>query len=425
MIKVKRKLLIVLAGCLSTLLVLSGGGFDLAGRENASSSDSIITFEKTFGGKSSSYGRSVAQTRDGGYIIVGTIEPFAVGGQDIYVVKTDLKGNKIWEKTFTYGRASGSSVAQTSDGGYIILGSAMSNSIKLDVFLVKTDSKGNKIWQKTFGGNKDDWGESIAQTNDGGYIIVGGTSSFGAGGNDVYLVKTDAQGNILWQKTFGGKNDDAGFSIDQTSDGGYIIVGETHSLGKGKSDVYLVKTDAQGNILWQKTFGGKAEDEGRCVAQTRDGGYILVGKTCSFGAGGCDVYLIKTDGKGNKIWEKTFGGGSDDEGNSVIQTKDGGYIIVGSTLSFGAGLRDIYLIKTDSKGNKIWQKTFGGEGSEEGASVTQTGDGGYIIVGTTDSFGEAEFNVYCIKTDSRGNVYWRENYREQPLGNKSTQEPGR
>ena len=208
-------------------------------------------------------------------------------------------------------------------------------------------------WSKTFGGPRVDGGVSVQQTSDGGYIVVGETNSFGAGGSDVYLVKTDSNGNMQWNKTFGGSKDDWGFSVQQTRDGGYIIAGKTDSFGAGGSDVYLVKTDSNGNMQWNKTFGGNYYDFGCSVQQTSDGGYIIVGTTFSFGAGSYDVYLIKTDSSGNMQWSKTFGGPEDDWGYSVQQTGDGGYIVVGETNSFGAGNIDIWLIKLGLKFDRI------------------------------------------------------------------------
>jgi len=295
----------------------------------------------------------------------------------------------------------GTSVQQTTNGGYIISGYTYSfGNGKSDVWLIKTDSQGNEEWNQTFGGSGYEFGHSVQQTTDGGYIITGGTNSFGNGNFDVWLIKTDSQGNEEWNKTFGGSNNDSGYSVQQTTDGGYIITGFTES-DNGYDDVWLIKTDSQGNEEWNKTFSGSKHDRGHSVQQTTDGGYIITGYTES--DNGWNVWLIKTDSQGTEEWSKTFGGSPDDRGYSVQQTTDGGYIIGGGTR-FGIGDFDVWLIKTDSGGNEEWNKTFRGSGMDNGNSVQQTTDGGYIITGSTSSFGNGEDDVWLIKTDSEGNT---------------------
>ena len=234
--------------------------------------------------------------------------------------------------------------------------------------------------------------------------MAGRTGSFGAGLVDVYLIKTDGSGNKVWEKTFGGSSYDYGYSVQQTSDGGFLIVGNTYSLGDGSLEVYLIKTDVSGNKVWEKNFGGSSFDFGYSVEKTSDGGFVIIGFTTSFGAGQEDVYLVKVDAEGNKIWEKTFGGFLEDQGNSIQQTSDGGFIISGFTESLGAGYFDVYLIKTDANGKKIWEKTFGGSSFDWGYSVQQVSDGGFVITGKTFSSGAGGSDVYLIKTDSEGNV---------------------
>ncbi|NQS97598.1 MAG: right-handed parallel beta-helix repeat-containing protein, partial [candidate division Zixibacteria bacterium] len=206
--------------------------------------------------------------------------------------------------------------------------------------------------------------------------------------------------NEQWWQTFGGSSGDVGKSVQQTSDGGYIIAGYTYSYGAGYADVYLIKTDANGNETWSQTFGGSESDRGNSVQQTADGGYVIAGYTSSYGAGGNDVYLIKTDENGNETWSQTIGGSDFEKAYSVQQTADGGYIIAGYTSSYGAGGYDAYLIKTDTSGNEQWSQTFGGSDNDFGYSVQQTSDGGYIITGRTESYGAGSYDVYLIRVDS-------------------------
>jgi hypothetical protein len=357
-----------------------------------------VEWEKTFGGAGDDGGYSVQQTSDGGYIIVGYTKSYGSGGANVYLIKVNANGIMQWSRTFGgSGDDGGYSVQQTSDGGYIIVGYTKSfGAGGADVYLIKVDANGIMQWSRTFGGSGDDEGYSVQQTSDGGYIIVGYTTSYGAGLFDVYLIKVDANGNMQWNRTFGGRGYDLGFSVQQTSDGGYIIVGAAGPYDAGLLGVYLIKVDANGNMQWNRTFGG-FQAVGRSVQQTRDGGYIIVGAMWPYDAGGDDVYLIKVDANGNMQWNRTFGGTDYDLGFSVQQTRDGGYIIVGYTKSFGAGGYDVYLIKVDANGNMQWSRTFGGSGDDRGFSVQQTSDGGYIIVGYTTSYGAGGADIYLIK----------------------------
>jgi hypothetical protein len=386
-----KKRIFFTAAVSSILLLVFSQGF-------AQPPDSL--WSRTFGGSAGDRGYSVQQTTDGGYIIAGETASYGAGSIDVWLIKTDANGDSLWSRTFGGSDADlAYSVRQTSDEGYILTGYTSSYGAgDNDVWLIKTDADGNSLWSRTFGGSADDRGYGVQQTIDGEYILTGYTSSYGAGSQDVWLIKTDANGDSLWSRTFGGDPDDRAYTVQQTSDSGYIIAAATRSYGPGPWDFWLIKTDANGDSLWSRTFGGSSSDVGKSAQQTSDGGYIIVGFTMSYGAGSSDVWLIKTDTNGDSLWSRTFGGSLADAGQSVQQTSDGGYIVTGYTTSFGGGFYDVWLIKTDAYGDSLWSRTFGGSSEDRGESVQQTTDGGYIIGGHTWSYGAGSGDFWLVKT---------------------------
>ncbi|HIC37799.1 MAG TPA: choice-of-anchor D domain-containing protein, partial [Candidatus Marinimicrobia bacterium] len=276
------------------------------------------------------------QTADGGYIIVGS-----------WLIKTDSQGNEEWINESISGR----SVQQTTDGGYIITGTNSGDIENGDVWLIKTDSQGQEEWIQTYGENSlFEWGTSVQQTTDGGYIITGVVGYYDEFESlyyvDVLLLKTDSQGDTLWTNTLGSEDINIGNSVQQTADNGYIVTGWMRP-NDDDENVLLIKTDSNGNEEWNQTFGGSSNDAGNSVQQTEDGGYIITGYKYSFGDH--DVWLIKTASNGDSLWTRIIGGSISDMGNSVQQTADGGYIIAGNTSHFNGNV--VLLIKTDSLGN--------------------------------------------------------------------------
>ena len=297
------------------------------------------------------------------------------------------------------------SIQQTSDQGFIITGFTDIPNKQKEVWLFKVDSLGDSLWTRTFGGSSYEYGNEVQQTYDGGYIIGGYTGSFGAGYSDVYLIKTDANGDTLWTKTYGGSDFDVGESVIQTKNGGYAIVGYTYSYGFGHINVYLINTDPFGNLIWEKSYGGSMCNYGRAVKQSLDGGYIIAGLTNSYGAGDYDVYVIKTNTNGDTLWTRTYGGPKADQGLDVELTMDGGYIIAGSTTSFGVEKSKIYLIKIDSIGNKMWERTYERSEGCVAQSLRQTNDCGFIITGWVNPSIDA-YDVYIMKINGYGDSIW-------------------
>jgi len=323
-----------------------------------------------------------------------------------------------WNKT--YGGAfqdRAYSVIQTNDGGYAIVG--LTNSYGAggaDFWLIKTDSTGNTQWSQTYGRPWDDAASSVVQTSDGGYALAGYTVSFGAGDWDFWLVKTDSAGDMQWNKTYGGSGDDWAWSMVETNDGGYALAGYTTSYGAGSSNFFLVKTDSAGNMQWNQTYGGMREDVAYSVVQTSDGGYALAGTTNSppVGLGYVNIWFVKTDSVGNMEWNRLYHGisySSYEECYSLVQTSDGGYALAGYTKMYGAGGADFWLVKTDPAGNIQWNNTFGGTGDEVARSVIQTSDGGYALAGYTwPGWPSGADDFFLAKTDSAGNLEWNGTY---------------
>jgi len=361
---------------------------------------------------------SVMQTNDGGYILAGDNGSFGCGFSDICLVKTDSKGNMKWNKIFDgNGSDSAFSVQQTNDNGYIIAGALSAapeykrysdkNNSGFRIYLIKTDGSGDCVWAKTYNGLGQAVGRSVCQTTDNGFIVAGCSSKDIKDKTHIYLIKTDSRGDCVWARAFDGKKESRANSVVQTSDGGYILAGYTASFGTGNNDVYLIKTDSKGDCVWTKTFGGKRTDVASSVIQTKDGGYALTGWSNSFDGDQYDIYFIKTDSKGDCVWAKTFYGKEDDAGWSIRQTTDGGYIIAGNTNSFGAGNKDIYIIKTDANGDCVWTRTFGTKLDEGAYSAQQTSDGGYIIAcGANINDSKGNDYAYMIKLDANGNRQW-------------------
>ncbi len=394
-----------------------------------------IEWQHTFGGIDDDHAYTLQQTTDGGYIlggysysnISGNKTENSKGINDYWIIKTDIAGNIQWQKTIG---GNGSDLLyflqQTNDGGYILAGWSNSGTAGdktencigiVDYWIVKTDSLGNIQWQNTIGGTDHDELYYIKQTNDGGYILGGYTSSGISGDHtencygqyDYWMIKTDTVGNIQWQNTMGGTPQDFLYCVQQTNDGGYILGGYSNSLISGDKtenclggyDYWMVKTDSLGNIQWQNDIGGSDDDKLFSIQQTTDGGYILGGWSRSNISGdkteNClgldDYWIVKTDSAGNIQWQNTIGGNNYDKLNSIQQTVDGGYILGGFSSSDISGDKsessngnvDYWIVKTDATGNILWENTIGGNAIDALYAVQQTSDGGYIMGGYSNS----------------------------------------
>lgn len=296
-------------------------------------------------------------------------------------------------------------MGKTADGGYVLAGYASSGGY--DFWLVKIDAYGSMEWNNTYGGDGPELARSVVQTSDGGYMLAGDTAGY-----DVWLVKTDFYGNMEWNRTYGGSGYECAYSVRQTIDGGYVVAGDTTSYGAGNYDFYLIKTDGYGDMEWNKTYGGSDSDMCYCVRQTSDGGYVLCGLTYSFTEWSVDMWIVKTDASGNPEWGRISGWWEWDIANSVQQTSDGGYIVAGWRFSDYTTREDFWLVKLNQTGWLEWDKVYPrGPGEEQAQSVVQTSDGGYILAGSLShqpSTGDWDFHV--VKTDGYGSMQWSKTF---------------
>lgn len=366
----------------------------------------VTQFEIVFGGKGYDYGNCIIQTPDKGYVILGSTSGFGSANTDIYLAKIDSAGVGKWQQLFgTTGVEKGSTVFQTADKGFVVGG--YTNGMGYggyDFFLMKADSNGNWLWSKAYGGTDWDFGFCANPTSDGGIIMAGGTYSYGSGNEDGYVVRTDADGNFLWSKTYGGAQDDELKSVKQTDDGGYILSGITKSYGEINGDLWLLKIDSAGTEVWSKRIGKNAEDVGNDVIELSAGGFLVVGQTFSFAHGG-DAYLIKTSTTGDTIWTRLDGGDAEDLAYSVVELPNGKFAfagLFGTANGTGGGGQDFRYAIYDLNGWYVNGRTRGGLQDELCKSIIHTTDGGLAMVGETRSYGNGLTDIYVIKTDSMG-----------------------
>ena len=365
----------------------------------ASTTGGELLWDETYGEITDDRAYSGIELSDGNILMTGYTATTGLGRfDDLYLIKTTSEGVKIWDQTYgggglDYGRA----VIEVSSGGYVITGITTSfGAESYDVYLLKTDTDGVVVWENTFGGGSWDRGYDVIETSDGGYLVTGQTGSFGAGGSDIYLVKTDSSGEMEWTKTFGGAESENGWSVIELSSGGYLVAGIADPF---PGDVYLVKTDQNGELIWERTYGGAGYDWGYSVIETSSGSYLITGLTT--GNENWDAFLINTDQNGDVLWQNTYGGIESVVGISVIELQGGGFLFAGNSDTYESPTgSDVYLGQTDANGNLIWSDTFGGAVDDYGYAVSELESGGYLVTGYTDSYGAGSYDFYLIKTTS-------------------------
>lgn len=376
---------------------------------------------RTYGGSSDDWGWEVHQTSDGGYIVAGFTTSFGTTKSDAWLLKTDEDGDTLWTRIWGGEDCDAIlSIVQTSDGGYILTGQRDGSyeGDKGDLWLIKTDYQGDTLWTKVYGETKGDEGWCVCQTADGGYIIIGARdiSIEGCRTGDIWLLRTDSCGDTLWTRTYGktqGGQDtlQRGFHVNQISDGGFVLTGEW------SFHLFLIRTDEKGDSLWSVHMKPSIyNSQGYWVEETSNGDLLVVGLAVKNDAMDTDVYLCKFNSSGDSLWAKTYGGSKVNIGNSFCKASDEGWVITGVRGWEASGWAgDLWIIKTDVVGDTVWTRTYGEQATTDwGYCVQRTSDGGYIVTGCTESFGAGGTDLWLIKTDSLGYVA----LEEKPLVNE-------
>jgi hypothetical protein len=357
---------------------------------------------KTYGDHGVAHAYSICPTADGGYAMAGKFQDDEDKSWDVYLVRTDAGGDTLWTKSFGgAGDEIARCVIHTADGGFVIAGRTQSlGANNWNVYLLKTDAAGHKVWVQTYGDTEMDFARSVIQTADGGYALVGATMGSNGETYDAYLLRVDADGNQIWARTYGGDGGEFATSVAETRDGGFIIGAATESFGEGDVDIYLIRTDGGGEVVWTNTYGGEDWDVAWDTRETSDGGFIVAGETKSFSEYGMDVYIVRTDADGKALWARNYGGEGRQTALAVWQAPEGDFVVGGYTYTYEEWGQDIYLASVDSDGEVLWVKTYGGPGKDVAHSIVQALDGALVVVGETASLGPGQSDACMIKIEN-------------------------
>ncbi len=381
-------LVVVMVSVLSVNLTGNSGAFQVAKGAN-------LIWERNYGGAGDDR-CFYAANAENGYVIVGSATSFGQGATSAWVLRLNQDGNVVWNRTFSEGVGSEFRYVAGLDDGFLLVGNIFLSSGGTSGCAVKIDEDGNVMWSVTLeAGSGVNKLFSATKVQDG-FVFVGLTESAGSGSSQVWLVKLGFDGNVVWNKVYGGLMDFAGRGVALMQDGCYLVAGYTNSIGNGDYDFLALKIDAAGMLLWNRTYGGVESDKAYAVASAVDG-CVIVGDTRSQGSGDSDAWIIKIDLEGNLVWEKAFGGSGFDTPTCITPLSDGSYAVGGITFSFGNGLRDFWLFKVDDGGNVLWSCTVGRSNYEEAYAVVQDTADRFVMAGWTSSLGEGRYDFYVVK----------------------------
>lgn len=361
------------------------------------------TFETRVGGEGTDRGVGIRLLADGGYAAVGLTDGSGEGGEDVYLARLDESGRVRWTRTYGGPGADNGWVVHEAPDGFVLAGFTDSfGAGGFDFYLLKTDAEGNAEWSRTFGGPADDRCWALAARPDGGFLLAGETKSFGNGEEDWYVVAVDDEGREAWSRTYGGERGDRCFSVAATGDGGFVLAGQTYSWGEGERDAYVARIDAEGKEEWSRIFGGAERDLAHHVIRTSDGAFVLTGYTRTFGESPEDPYLIKLDPDGNKIWTRVHSLPGGNRTLSGAETADGGLVFGGFTQDPSTGRSSALVLRTDRDGVLLWWRDVRPvhQGQTIGYAVAATADGGCVFAGHTPGEAPGELDLLVAKVEA-------------------------
>ena len=357
-------------------------------------------WQKIYGGEDDDIAHAVVMLENGDNAIVGECKSFNAERSDICVTRITADGSTRWRKMLGGKKSDrGMAISRAKDGSLLVLGSGKSfnDNADRDLYVAKLSLDGKVIWEKHFGGERDEYAGGIAGTDNGGVMIVGSSESFSRrGAKDIYIVHLNKDGKLLSERTIGGKHNDEAKSLTRTADGNFMMAGAREVSHAGDADFFLMKLDQEGKKIWAKTLGQNENDVLNAVAPTPDGGIVATGSTRSYMSEQTDLAVMYFNKDGKLIWFKIYGFKYYDEGNAITMTKDGNYLVAGTTNSMGKGDFDNYIIALDAKGKLIWSKLYGDKNKDIAHGITRTSDGGVVVVGESDSYKRPK-DFYMIK----------------------------
>ena len=354
-----------------------------------------LIWERTFGGTGDDRAFCVMKSGDGGFLVVGSSTSFDSGKTFAWIVRIDQDGNMLWNRTYEERDGSEFRSAIRTDGGFLLVGNTFASSGDEDGWIVRIDEQGNALWNRSLGSEMTDKLFSATAVSDG-FILVGLTYSMGWNASDALALKIDTCGKVVWNKTYGGIGDNAFRAVVATDKNEYVCAGYTNSIGNGNYAVWLVKMDENGTLLWSRIYGDVGSDMGYALAVTGDG-CVIAGETHSFGNGDAKAFVLKTDLNGKLLWQRAYGGQQYDSIDSIIPSSSGGYVVAGFTFSFGKGQRDFWIFNIDDSGNVLWSRTLGREGFEEAYSILEVAKDQYVVAGWTNSIGNGKYDYYVVE----------------------------